>query len=129
MLLAIRRLRAMERLELSTIRTRLHALSAPDLEAFATRDLPPGVLTHALGLSSSAPAAATATTTTTTTTTTTSGRASAPGDARESMNALAVPRWARVELALGLELHVREDASAQVLDLARRIRALGGGRV
>jgi hypothetical protein len=31
-------------------------------------------------------------------------------------------RWTHLELALGLELHVRDDASPQVLELARRIR-------
>jgi Ca-activated chloride channel family protein len=118
-LLAIRRLRATEKLELAAIRTRLQTLSAPDIEAFATRDLPPGVLTNALGVQSVARPSAT---TPPTDRAGVSLDATAP--ARDGGNALAVPRWARVELALGLELHVREDASAHVLDLVRRIRAL-----
>lgn len=32
--------------------------------------------------------------------------------------------WRRVELALGLELHVRDDAGMDVQELARRVRAV-----
>lgn len=35
-----------------------------------------------------------------------------------------IVRWKRVELALGLELHVRDDASADVQELALRVRAM-----
>ena len=106
-LLAIRRLRAAEKLTLAAIRTRLLALSAPELEAFATASLPPGALADALGVRP-----------------TTAAPSTTPSGASGLRLSPHLPRWARIELALGLELHVREDASERVLDLARRLREL-----
>jgi DNA-binding transcriptional MerR regulator len=100
-LLAIRRLRATEKLALDAIRTRLASFSELNLEAFATQDVPAGALADALGIAT-------------------------PPNAIEirTRPALNLPRWARVDLALGLELHVCDDASARVVDLARRIQHL-----
>jgi hypothetical protein len=111
-LLAIRRLRAAERLELAAIRARLQGMSAKELEAFATQSLPAGPLSSALGLQSATAAAVPATT------------EARPGTARGGANALGSPQWARLELALGLELHVRADASTEVMELAQRVREL-----
>jgi DNA-binding transcriptional MerR regulator len=114
-LLAIRRLLTTERLTIATIRTRLQALSAPELEAFATENLPAGPLAAALGIRSATPPAAP-------TPLVTNG-------ATGGLSSPHAPRWARLELALGLELHVRDDASPQVLELARRLRAFCAARV
>jgi len=105
-LLAIRRLLA-EGLPLDAIRTRLEALSRPELDAFAAEGLAPGPLADALGV---VPVAAR-----------TPGIDPAALDQRAS---LLAPRWARIELALGLELHVRDDAAPGVRELARRMREL-----
>ena len=102
-LLALRRLRVAEQLSLAASASRLQALSPAELETFATQGLAAGPLAEALGLrvaSSPAP----------------------PSPAGSS--ATQLPRWARVELALGLELHVRDDASPRTLELARRVHAL-----
>jgi DNA-binding transcriptional MerR regulator len=101
-LLAIRRLRVDENLTLDAIRTRLAALSSEELEALATANLPAGPLSDVLGKVAAPPAPVT--------------------PARRSISP-HLPRWVRIELALGLELHVRSDASVEVTDLARRIRA------
>jgi DNA-binding transcriptional MerR regulator len=103
-LLAIRRLRTREGLDLAAIRTRLAALPAPELETFATEDIPQGPLAEALGL-----------------------RPAPPPRNEPAPVMPRVPRWARLELALGLELHVRDDASGQVLELVRRVRELCDG--
>lgn len=108
-LLALRRLRESERLPLARIRSRLESLSPAELEAFATAELTPGALANALGLA--APATAP--------TPTDSEVRPSPADFRTPL-----PRWTRVELALGLELHVRDDAGAATVELARRIQAL-----
>lgn len=106
-LLALRRLRETERLPLADVRSRLSALSPGELEALATQGLAPGPLADALGL-----------------------RAGTPPDAAPPLLASGealgapLPRWSRIELALGLELHVRDDASPTTLELARRIHAL-----
>jgi hypothetical protein len=89
---------------LSKIRSRLHALSAPELEAFATENLPAGTLADALGIQSASPPAS---------------------PAPPALSSPQFPRWVRFELALGLELHVRDDASAAVIELARRLREVG----
>jgi DNA-binding transcriptional MerR regulator len=104
-LLAIRRLRAAERLTLTAIRTRLQLLSDPDLEAFATEGPLVAPVAAALGL---APASALTT----------------PSHSDEAGEPSPMPRWARVELALGLELHLRDDASPAVHELARRVREM-----
>jgi hypothetical protein len=106
---AIWRLRATERLSIAAIRKRLQAFSPPELEAYAVQGLPAGPLADALGIAPPPPAAAAMT----------SGLPVALGVG----SALSqIPRWARIELALGLELHVRDDASPSVLDLANRLR-------
>lgn len=105
-LCAVRRLRADEKLGLAAIRTRLHALAASELEALATRDLPAGKLAEALGMSSPTPQHA-------------SVHSPPPRGSAELSHGT---RWKRVELALGLELHVREDASERVMDLVKRVR-------
>jgi len=108
-LCAIRRLRESEDLTLAAIRTRLDALAAPELEAFVARGLPAGKLADALGipaLEAHAPSLPVA-------------PLAAPAAPADSPGAA---RWMRIELALGLELHVRDDASPQVLELARAVR-------
>ncbi len=99
-LLAIRRLRATERLDLAPIRARLQALSPVELEAYATAELPPGAAARALGLLQAA-----------------TGAAPASGNSAASSISLSptAPRWVRLDLALGLELHISQDASTAVL--------------
>jgi hypothetical protein len=104
-LLALRQLRKAERLPLTKIRARLQELSPSELETLATRDIAPGPLADALGIHPEPPLAA------------------PPASLAEVMRA-QLPRWSRVELALGLELHVRDGASPQTLELARRIQTL-----
>ena len=111
-LIAIRRLRSAEKLTLATIRTRLQALSPDEIQAFATENLGAGPIADALGIKPP------------------------PGPPPRSVSGLAtyiatvgvppasIRRWMHFELALGLELHVRDDASAKVFDLARRIQEL-----
>lgn len=111
-LLAIRRLRVTERLSLAAIRARLQTLSPPELEEFATESLPPGPLADALGIQHAAPPAVR----------TPSGLGLAPFD--RSASSSVIPRWSRIELALGLELHVRDDASPRVVELAARVHDL-----
>jgi DNA-binding transcriptional MerR regulator len=103
-LLGIRRLRTTERLQLREIATRLRALSAPELEAFATAGLaeaPSNATAAALGILPVAPSVA-----------------------KPEAMAAHEPRWARIELALGLELHLCDGASPHVLELARRVREM-----
>jgi DNA-binding transcriptional MerR regulator len=107
-LLVIRRLRESENLSLAEIRKRLNGMSAKELETIATADVAPGVLADALGLKT---------------------RAVAPGGEAGGVVSLERGRWVRWELALGLELHVREDASSQVQALAVRLREVGLGGV
>jgi DNA-binding transcriptional MerR regulator len=116
-LLAIRRLRTSDRLGLATIRTRLEALSSPELEAFATEHLPPGPMADALGVRSALPAVA----------------APVPALGTNVVDggsfAPHLPRWSRIELALGLELHLRDDASPHVAELAKRVFEICGAEV
>jgi len=108
-LLAIRRLRA-EKLTLGAIRTRLQALAAAELGAFATENLPAGPIAEALGIPIATPPAAS------------TSPGVAPPTASGSLSPTSIPRWARYELALGLELHVRDDASVSVVELVQRLR-------
>lgn len=111
-LLAIRRLRDAEKLPLAAIRTRLQALPPLELEAFATEGVGAGPLAEVLGIQAAVA-----------TTSPTSSGIGIGGDARErTALSSSLPRWVRVELALGLELHLRDDASARVMDLAQRVR-------
>lgn len=108
-LCGIWRLRAMERLPLAKIRKRLEAMSSTELETFATEHLSRGPIADALGVSR-APAQV-------------DSPPPALSGALAGSGALSqFPRWARIELALGIELHVRSDASPSAIDLARRIR-------
>ena len=117
-LLAIRRLRTAERLTLSAIRARLQALTASELQAFATEDVPAGRLAGVLGVQpATPPAVSTPPMHTLLQPVETDGGSSSP-----------LPRWARFELALGLEMHVRDDVGAPVLELARRLRELCASR-
>ena len=106
---AIRQLRKNERLDLKAIRTRLNALTAAELEAFAMQAVTPGTLAAALGVQ---PVAA--------------GISLSSAAASVAPSGSTVPptaHWRRVQLALELELHLREDASAQVMELAERVTA------
>jgi DNA-binding transcriptional MerR regulator len=118
-LCAIRHLLATERLTLAAIRTRLNALSAPELEAFAIQHAPPGKLADALGMGSPAasvgPAARALVE---------SAEASGCHVGKGGSAASHLPGWRRVELALGVELHVRDDAGVDVQELSRRVRAV-----
>jgi hypothetical protein len=109
-LLAIRRLRTAEKLSLTAIRTRLQKLTDPELEAFATEAPLAGPIASALSL----PSAGTPT------------ALSKLPEAFPTLTADGVrpARWARIELALGLEVHLRDDASPEVHDLARRVREI-----
>lgn len=102
LLLALRRLVETERLALTEVRARLQSFSPEQLESFATERLTPGPAATALGVRP--PLAA------------------PPSAASPSASHAA--RWARIELALGLELHVREDASESVLELANRLASV-----
>jgi DNA-binding transcriptional MerR regulator len=102
--LAVRRLQSTENLTLGAIRGRLEALQPVELEAFATEHLSPGPTATALGIQFAQPPA----------TSEPSAAISAPGTAR----------WTHIELALGLELHVRHDASPAVIALAERVREM-----
>lgn len=113
-LLAIRRLRTVERLPLSAIGSRLRALTPADLKIFATENLPAGKIADVLGIQPAPLAQFTLP----------AGHALPPREESSALSSLQVPQWGRIELALGLELHVRDDASARVIDLARRLREL-----
>jgi DNA-binding transcriptional MerR regulator len=104
--LAIRHLQSLEHLELGAIRRRLGALRPEELEALATEHLPPGAAATALGIQ--APPVP-----------------SAPSDEpRLPFYAPGTARWTHIELALGLELHVRHDASPAVMAMVDRVREL-----
>lgn len=103
---AARRLRVSEKLELDAIRARVNGFTAAELEAFATADLGPGALADALAIKV------------------------APGIPQPLIGGRAIQpavtanpqdRWTRLQLAIGLELHVREDISARDRQLAWRI--------
>jgi DNA-binding transcriptional MerR regulator len=113
-LLAILRLRRQEKLSLNAIRKRLTALAASELEAFATEALPAGAVRQALGLAPVPVQDAFAAL----------PPQGAPPSSDADVLSLHMRRWGRIELALGLELHVRDDSSPEVLGLARRLRAL-----
>jgi DNA-binding transcriptional MerR regulator len=102
--LAVQRLQFTENLTLEAIRGRLEALQPAELEAFATEHLSPGPTATALGIQFAQPPA----------TSEASTPIAAPGTAR----------WTHIELALGLELHVRHDASPAVIALAERVREM-----
>jgi hypothetical protein len=111
-LVAARRLMATQKQSLASVYKRLQALSAAELESLATNGLPPGPLATALGVQP-APAAT----------------VSASPTIAIGAVAGGIPRWTRLELALGLELHLRDDSSPQVLELARRLRELATSAV
>lgn len=106
-LAAARRMLETGKWTLAGVYTELQKASAAQLESFVVEGGPSEALATALGIPL-APRGA--------------GLAS-PKKAAESLTG-ATPRWAHVELALGIELHVRDDASPQTRDLARRIRDL-----
>ena len=92
-----------EGLTLAQIRPRLQSMRAPELEAFATERLAPGPAMAALGLAPPAPS---------------------PHLTAAPPEVPLRPRWTRIELALGLELHLRDDAAPAARELALRIRQM-----
>jgi DNA-binding transcriptional MerR regulator len=101
-LVAALRLRK-ERASLATIKTRLRQLTAAELEAFAIAELAPGPLAQALGVAPPLP------------------RDAHAADAPRPVRVGPERRWSRLDLALGLELHVRDDVSPAVRALAKRV--------
>ena len=102
-LVAARTRRAFESLGLDAIKKRLADATPEALEALVKRNLTPGRLATALGIAVDAPAA------------------SAPTGAATPVVVGAEKRWSRIELAVGLELHVRDDASPFVRALAAKV--------
>ena len=100
-LLAVRRFRDEQGLELGEMKTRMNAMTAAELEAFATENIVAGPVAAALGLDVGPPAEG--------------APASAP------IPQTAHRRWTHLEIGVGLELLVRDDAGPRELDLARRI--------
>jgi hypothetical protein len=107
--LAVRRLQAKDQVPLPKIKQRLSAMPGEQVEALAREACPPGAAAEALGI----PAAQAA-----------SGAASGVLTAAPDLPAggPGVGRWTRFDLGLGLELSVRDDASASMRALAARIR-------
>jgi DNA-binding transcriptional MerR regulator len=107
--LAVRRLQSTENLTLDAIRRRLGALEPAELEALATEHLSPGPAATALGIQFAPPPT--------------------PSEPKPPFDAPGTARWIHIELALGLELHVRQDASQTVIALAERVKEMckGGG--
>ena len=110
--MAIRHLRASERLGLTAIRSRCQSMSSSKLESFVSQQALPAPLASALGMAHA------------TQTITTASRAIERAQSEGDDELAQTPRWIRAELALGLELHVREDASAEVIALAHRVRKI-----
>ena len=102
--LAVQRLQSEGNLKLEEIRSRLSALKPAELEALATEQLSPGPTATALGVQVAPPLPS--------------------PEAKSPINAPGAARWIHIELALGLELHVRNDASATVMALAERVREM-----
>ncbi len=105
-LIAIRRFREKEQLDLATIKRRLGAMTTAELEAFATAELPPGPLTDALGLATESTATA------------------APLDRADGITG---EPWERIGLLPGLELMVKADASPLVRRLVKDFAQLCRG--
>lgn len=99
-LLAIKRLRLEEKLDLAAIRKRLGAMNDAELEAFATHGIQAGPLATALGVVPPPPP-----------------RLANDGPALSAHAEGKRERWSRVELIDGLEISIRDDASP----LARRL--------
>ncbi len=103
-LAAARVLRSFDGLALSAIKKRLASETPEGVEAIVMRNLSPGRLATALGISVAAPASA------------------LPPSAPAAPVAVgAEKRWSRLELAVGLELHVRDDISPMVRALAAKV--------
>ncbi len=99
-LLAIKRLRLEEKLDLAVIRKRLDAMTDAELEAFATQGIQAGPLATALGVVPPPPP-----------------RLASEGPALSPRAEEKRQRWSRVEIIDGLEISIRDDASP----LARRL--------
>ncbi len=109
-LVAARRLRVGEKLELAKIKTRLNEMTAGEIEAFVVSGLGAGPLAAALGVAVATAAAPAA--------------ADPSFGTQPPLGGLQVSpdrRWTRLELAVGLELHIRDDVAAPALELARQI--------
>lgn len=104
-LVAVRRLRAQEQLGLAQIKTRITGFTTQQLESFVTADLPAGELATALGVAPKPVVHQFAT-----------PRAIIP-----PIEVTPDRRWTRLELAVGLELHVRDDVTTPVIELAKRV--------
>jgi hypothetical protein len=111
-LVAARRLIATEKLSLAEIAKRFAKLSPTELEALAVEGLAPGPLATALAIQA-APTAPVKSSVT-------------PAGLDGALVGAGAPKWTRIELALGLELHCRDDASPQTLELLRRVREVVG---
>jgi len=120
-ILGAQRLQSTESLSLAEIGKRLGAMPPAELEAFVLSSVPPGPAAHALGLVP-APAAPVAVAAPVSPAPAAEAHGAPPALAPAPALAPGTPRWVRIELALGLELNVREDASPRVLELAERIR-------
>lgn len=110
--LAIRKLQK-DGLSLEEIRTRLYTIGLEQLERFVAESMPdgaPGRAAH-YGASDHADGVQRA-------------EIVHSGDHAASVIGTPGPRWIRIEVALGLELHVREDASRETIELACRFREL-----
>jgi hypothetical protein len=106
-LVAVRRLRANERLQLPKIKARLSALTPQELEAYATADLPAGDLASALGVQPKQVV-----------------HDIGPKAYVPPLNVNPDRRWTRLDLAVGLELHIRDDVTLPVIELAKKIWSL-----
>jgi len=109
--LAVRRMQATAPAPLSKIKARLIAMPGERVEALAREACPPGAAAEALGLGPAAKQVVGA------------PKASGP-DAELPAGGPGVGRWTRIELGLGLELGVRDDASPEMRALAARICSL-----
>ena len=112
---AIRRLRAVERLQLDAIRKRLSTLSPEEIRALAEgpREERAGVPTVAIPLADDAAPATQANP---------DPSAVAIREATPGQVGTGGQVWERIELLPGLELHVKRESGALVLRLAREIR-------
>ncbi|NUO50010.1 MAG: hypothetical protein HOV80_14235, partial [Polyangiaceae bacterium] len=106
-LAAARSLRSFDNLALSAIKKRLASESPEGVEAIVKRHLAAGPLATALGIVVEAPAMAAA--------------LPPPHLPAAPVAVGAEKRWSRLELAVGLELHVRDDISPLVRALAAKV--------
>jgi hypothetical protein len=146
--LAVKRLQAMEQLQLPKVKERLAALTGEQMEALAREMCPPGAAAEALGVARSAGAASDSPIPDWRTAPggpfvkPLEGRAGVPigitpapaqmpavsGATDLPLSGPGVGRWTHYELGLGLELSIRDDASPATRAFAARIRAMSTPR-